>query len=31
VDLAEIRAKYHAAEQEQGAPGTSPAGAGPAE
>jgi PPK2 family polyphosphate:nucleotide phosphotransferase len=31
VDLAEIRAKYHAAEQEQGAPDTSPAGAGPAE
>jgi len=29
VDLAEIRAKYHAAVQEQGVPGTSPAGAGP--
>jgi PPK2 family polyphosphate:nucleotide phosphotransferase len=31
VDLAQIRAKYHAAEQEQGVPGTSPAGAGPGE
>jgi PPK2 family polyphosphate:nucleotide phosphotransferase len=31
VDLAQIRAKYHAAEQEQGGPGTSPAGAGPGE
>jgi PPK2 family polyphosphate:nucleotide phosphotransferase len=29
VDLAQIRAKYHAAEQEQGVPGTSPAVAGP--